>query len=48
MKILGLLQDFNHEQEKQNETIKSKFGVLESEVEKKYKLFKAYTTHDNI
>lgn len=48
MKILSLLQDFNNEQDKQNETIKHKFGLLETEVEKRYKLFKAYTTHDQL
>lgn len=42
------MQEFNNEQEKQNETLKQKFGNLEIEVDKKYKLFKAYTTHDHM
>ena len=48
MKILALLQDFNAEQESQNLSIKTKMKGLESEVDKRYKLFKAYTSHDSL
>ena len=48
MKILALLQDFNAEQESQNLSMKTKMKNLDSEIEKRYKLFKAYTSHDSL
>jgi len=48
MRILGLLQSFNSEQEKQNHSFKSKIQAFQQDLDKKYRLFKAYTAHDSL
>lgn len=48
MRILGLLQSFNSEQEKQNESFKSKIQAFQQDLDKKCSLFKAYTAHDSL
>ena len=48
MRILGLLQSFNSEQEKQNESFKSKIQAFQEDLDKKCRLFKAYTAHDSL
>ena len=48
MKILGLLQDFNSQQEAQNKSLKEKMIDLQAEVEKRFKLFTAYQSQDNL
>lgn len=48
MQILTLLQDFTGEQENINKTTKTKLAELNTSIDKKYQLFKAYTVHDEL